>query len=572
MLWIHTCNPPLSTSMRIFSEEFLKILEPLRSGNTTKTDESVAGRFRIVYPRGWTDGAKDGDNTLTEDNDASSESEDEEEPTVSSIQKSVASVTLKKHVVSKDVQRILVPFRTPDYFPGSNDVSDLECLYAGVPTALMASGDGMAIGEVSQKIWELGVACKSKPIVVLLLKSGRFAGGVFMKEKCVIHRCCTRYTIRRGQGKSQSSNDGGKSKAKSMGAQLRRAGEVALQEDVMETLRNWSDHLSNAAIIFLSIPNTMKKPLFDDCKKSGLCLSRNDVRIRRVPLDTKRPSFESVCSVYETLTSIKVQKEIGSSNTSTTNETKVEAATAAPVLSPAVDEEKEVEFAELTTLHKAALAGKLDLLISESKLDKCDIDACAGAKCWTPLHYASSSNGPEAAECVRYLLIACHANPQIVDSHNRPPIFVASANKVKEIFRVARAHLGEEFWEWDKKAKVGPALTEEAIRSKKEKEVEKKRRQRARQKEKKRAEKAAAEQEEQRLKEEAEKERRQEEAKRTRAGLKPKVAANACDFCTKSCRKSKMFSRLSFVYCSTDCVRKHQRELMAEAATRRAIS
>ena len=558
--------------MRIFSEEFIKILEPLRSGNTTKTDESVAGRFRIVYPRGWTDGAKDSDNVLSEDNDASSESEEDEELTISSIQKSVASVNLKKHVVSKDVQRILVPFRTPEYSTGNNNVSDVECLYAGVPTALMASGDGMAIGEVSQKIWELGVACKSKPIVVLLLKSGRFAGGVFMEEKCVIHRCCTRYTVRRGQGKSQSSNDGGKSKAKSMGAQLRRAGEVALQEDVMETLHNWSDHLSNAAIVFLSIPNTMKKPLFDDCKKTGLCLSRDDVRIRRVPLDTKRPSFESVCSVYETLTSIKVQKEIENSDKSTTKETKVEAVTTVPVSSPAVDEEKEVEFAELTTLHKAALAGKLDLLISESKLDECDIDACAGEKGWTPLHYASSSNGPEAAECVRYLLIACHANPQIADSHNRPPIFVASANKVKEIFRVARAHLGEEFWEWDKKAKVGPALTEEAISLKKEKEAEKKRRQRARQKEKKRAEKAAAEQEEQRLKEEAEKERSQEEAKRARAGLKPKVAANACDFCTKTCRKSKMFSRLSFVYCSTDCVRKHQRELMAEAATRRSLS
>ena len=33
--------------------------------------------------------------------------------------------------------------------------------------------------------------------------------------------------------------------------------------------------------------------------------------------------------------------------------------------------------------------------------------------------------------------------------------------------------------------------------------------------------------------------------------------------------RSQMFSRLEYVYCSTDCVRKHQRELMAAAAMAR---
>eukprot|EP00979_Chaetoceros_neogracilis_P014810 scaffold4912_cov284-Chaetoceros_neogracile.AAC.1 len=34
-------------------------------------------------------------------------------------------------------------------------------------------------------------------------------------------------------------------------------------------------------------------------------------------------------------------------------------------------------------------------------------------------------------------------------------------------------------------------------------------------------------------------------------------------------RKSQMFARLDFSYCSTDCVKRHQRELMGAAAAAR---
>ena len=66
----------------------------------------------------------------------------------------------------------------------------------------------------------------------------------------------------------------------------------------------------------------------------------------------------------------------------------------------------------------------------------------------------------------------------------------------------------------------------------------------------------------------------EEDARRVRAGLKPKTSAasNACDFCQKVVRgkrRSQMFQRLDFAYCSTECVRRHQRELTAAAATAR---
>ena len=75
-----------------------------------------------------------------------------------------------------------------------------------------------------------------------------------------------------------------------------------------------------------------------------------------------------------------------------------------------------------------------------------------------------------------------------------------------------------------------------------------------------------AAEEETRLKDEAEQQKQQSSLK---VNL---VQENACDYCRKTCkgkRKSQMFSRLSFHYCSMDCVSKHKRELAANAAEAR---
>ena len=149
--------------------------------------------------------------------------------------------------------------------------------------------------------------------------------------------------------------------------------------------------------------------------------------------------------------------------------------------------------------------------------------------------------------------------------------------------------LGEEVWNWGNDdgggddggggARVGPPLGQEEEAKKKEKEREKKKRQRARQKIKKERERVEAQERERVEREREEEEQREEEARRRRAGytlghakdgVDKKRAENVCDFCDKVCknkRRSQMFRRLEYAYCSTDCVRKHQKELMAAAAT-----
>ena len=92
------------------------------------------------------------------------------------------------------------------------------------------------------------------------------------------------------------------------------------------------------------------------------------------------------------------------------------------------------------------------------------------------------------------------------------------------------------------------------------------------QKEKKAADRAAEEARIQKEKEAAEAKKQKKDTERIRAKPKTTNAANACDYCQKVCKgkiRSRKFSRLEFVYCSTDCVRKHQRELTAAAAMAR---
>ena len=376
-----------------------------------------------------------------------------------------------------------------------------------------------------------------------------------------------------------------------MGAQLRRAGEVSLREDVTKTLLSWREHIESAAIIFVSCPKTMRRGLHESREVSRF-MPREDERVRNVPLIVGRPSFESACAVNEVMLRLRVKDLTEDENNLSAKIPPVQIKENASVPSELTastekkDEkrhEKEEEVVPLTPLHNASAAADLAKLFE--LLEVCcnddheqnamwDVDERSGKNEMTPLHYAASSADPsKAADCVSALLLIGHANPCVLDSHGRPPFFVACHDKIRDAFRIARSKLGEETWDWDQ-GKVGPPLSIDALRERKDKAAEKKRKQRARQKEKKAREKAKAEDSERKTKEAEEQKKREEDAKRKRAGLKPKTssAENICDFCQKVCkgkRRSQMFSRLEYIYCSTDCVKKHQRELSAAAAMAR---
>lgn len=452
-----------------------------------------------------------------------------------------------------------------------------------LPTSMLSKNDSVAdhpsvalqaFSKLAQDLQE-----QDKPIIVLFVRSGRFAGAVFVRGECVDHHTKTTYTIRKGQGKAQSAQDSQR-RAKSVGSQLRRQGEEKLQQDITETAMRWKEQVNAAALVLVSIPKTMKKYLFDSLE--GI-LSRDDARIRRVPLDLGRPTFENALLIHDVLTTVNVrQMEMEAVNESVAAAVNAQADVNDGIRhnqqsKPAVKMEEKVDI-PLSALHVACK--NADVEVVRGILASCtdELPAMAGPDLMTPLHYAAASSTKSAeptaaAECVRELLVQGHADPSLLDGRGRPPYFLASHDAVRDAFRMARDTLGEDFCDWES-AKVGPPLTEDDLQRRREKEAEKRRKKKARQKQKKAQEKAASEEMEQRKKEEEKKARQEEEAKRIRDGLQHKTnkAGNVCDFCQKECKgrkRNEMFKRLEYAYCSTECVQKHKRELQAAAALAR---
>lgn len=439
--------------------------------------------------------------------------------------------------------------------------------------------------------------CKNM-ILVLSLQSGRFAAAIFHKGDCIQHTTSTRYTMRKGQGGAQSSNDNAKGKAKSMGSQLRRQGEIQLRNDVANAMREWKGLLSKCSFFFLSVSKTLQKGFWDDIEKiigrediENINFNKKSPKVISIPLDVGRPSHEGCCAIYEILTTCYLQridmqilenhqKEEALNKLKSLDDTNKEGKAKTgekEESSLSKDAVIKKNVTELSQMHKSAEKADVKalqtLLSIESEVDL--IDVRAGEDEMTPLHYAASAKDASAASsCVYLLLVEGHANPCITDARNRPPYFLASSELVRNSFRKARFEIGETAWKWDE-AKVGPPLSADEMQRKKEKATEKKKRQRLRQRERKAQEKAeedaAMEAEDQRVKQK----KAEEEAKRIRDRLKPKkspikAGQYACDFCQNICkRKSLMFARLEYYYCSTECVKKHQRELMASAAAAR---
>lgn len=451
-------------------------------------------------------------------------------------------------------------------------------------------------------------------VLVVLLQSGRFAACAYSLHadgppRLEAHRTSTRYTVRKGQGGSQSSNDQSKGKAKSVGAQLRREGERQLREDVRSTWREWrvAGIIERAAGVYVSCPKGMRREyLFggggggDGDGGDDALVAKDDERLRSIPLDVGRPTMEAAAVALECLLSCctrdMTEEELrtfaggsapGDDNDAETERTVKE--------EPPAEKEQKVEGEvttapeepPLTSLHEAVLDGDLPRLLElltiledaeardgPASPVEYDVDTTGGPNGETALHAASSSDHPDAAALIGALLLRGRCDPCVPDSRGRPAYYLAASDRNREAFRLARGTLGEDRWPWDDGARVGPALTESDVKAKKARAAEKKRKQRARQKERRAAERRAAEEAAAAREREEGRRKEEEDAKRVRDGLRPRTSAatNACDFCQKVAkgkRRSQMFRRLDYAYCSTECVRRHQRELMAAAATAR---
>jgi hypothetical protein len=137
---------------------------------------------------------------------------------------------------------------------------------------------------------------------VFMLGGGHFAGAVFRGGEAVLHKTFHCYTVRAGQGGSQSASDNSRGHAKSAGASLRRYNEQALVQHVQDIVREWSDELAKCSVIFYRAASGNVKVLFGGKEPP---LSRKDARLRPIPFPTKRATFNEVKRVHHLLSSIR---------------------------------------------------------------------------------------------------------------------------------------------------------------------------------------------------------------------------------------------------------------------------
>ena len=109
-----------------------------------------------------------------------------------------------------------------------------------------------------------------------------------------------RYVTRAGQGGRQSTKGNTGKSIKSMGSQLRRANEAALERDIAATLAAWHCDLAKCDLIFVHAPAANARAVF-----SCDAVERGDTRVRRIPFTTARPTLKELKRVLAQLASIE---------------------------------------------------------------------------------------------------------------------------------------------------------------------------------------------------------------------------------------------------------------------------
>lgn len=139
-----------------------------------------------------------------------------------------------------------------------------------------------------------------------MLGGGHFAGAVFDGNDVIVHKTFHCYTVRAGQGGSQSSRDNksGGSHPKSAGASLRRYNEQALVQHVQDIVTQWDAELKRCCRIFYRASGPYNRSVLFGGGSPPL--RREDERLRTIPFSTRRGTFAEVKRVQSLLSSAHI--------------------------------------------------------------------------------------------------------------------------------------------------------------------------------------------------------------------------------------------------------------------------
>ncbi|KAK4561691.1 hypothetical protein LTR86_004370 [Recurvomyces mirabilis] len=321
-------------------------------------------------------------------------------------------------------------------------------------------------------------------LVSLTPKPSKKSGIEDRSATVLAHKTFHRYTTRRKQGGSQSSNDNSKGNAHSAGAGIRRYNETALIADVRALLAEWRAWIDSAELLFVrATGSTNRRTLFGPYEEQVLSLK--DERLRGFPFSTRRATQSELMKGFVELTRVKVsvvdeeaearraeEARVAERRKEDAAQGKLDASTAAKKASKPskAEEEAAVHTTQLQALIRRSKAPALLTYLQAEHLspDFLFHPAEQNHHAPTPLHLAAASN---SAACVLALLTKSEADPAIKNGEGKTAFDIAGDRNTRDTFRLARNLLGEARWPWPSTCIPTPlSQTEFDARSLREKE------------------------------------------------------------------------------------------------------
>ncbi len=283
----------------------------------------------------------------------------------------------------------------------------------------------------------------------------------------VAHKTFHRYTVRRKQGGAQSQSDAAKGAAHSAGSSLRRHNETALMEEIRQLLFEWKDIIGRCRLIFLrAAGNTNRRVMFGPYL--GQVLAKTDPRLRSFPFTTRRATQAELMRAFRELTHMKLSEEdpaiplVQDTRPKTPRSAVVpEASTQQQSIATPEEELLRLHTAQITALIRRAKVPALLKYLQTNSLTASFSFASSTPQQHRhapyPLHLAASCSFPAM---VLALLTKAKADPTLRNEGGHTAFDVSGDRETRDAFRVARAELGEDAWNW-KDANVPSALSRE---------------------------------------------------------------------------------------------------------------
>lgn len=148
---------------------------------------------------------------------------------------------------------------------------------------------------------------------IIVLQSGKFVIVLFENTTPVASKSIKRYTVRAKAGGSQSSHDNSKHKAKSAGSTLRRYGEQALREDILNILKQYQGLIQKCSFILYHVSKRLLSNVFAHYgtasstvnSKEAILIPHDDPRLRKIPMMIGTVTVENVKACFTRCTTVE---------------------------------------------------------------------------------------------------------------------------------------------------------------------------------------------------------------------------------------------------------------------------